>query len=404
MGNSNLDLNRVYRFCKLLKIDSIKAELDEHINGYSLNDIERKNGEWICSLTSGDDKHITLMIGFNKITILKSSNNTFERISIDETLSLSHRTIEKRSNGIVYSIMKKQFAPSSRFKNEIVLVDLVEHRYVLTKDNLERLMDNFNFDEDRLGKFSLKLRMLENNVDFKKASDFFSEFSTHMNYYVDWEGGRKIKDNIYPTRTYLNGEEISNIFDVIDGPDKLYRVFDLYRGIINRRNENDINSINLGFLSPDAYDLKSLKGITEQEDSIIGKSLISVSDEYINYLKQLFNNKFGYKGDLQLDRDSILTGITYQMTGPELAKRQIERKLGIPYEEYEKLDIDEQHRLIEQKTGKKVKPDYRLYIDGIPMDEEHIITREQIDNRIDKLSESAPKRILRKILKPFNKK
>ena len=125
--------------------------------------------------------------------------------------------------------------------------------------------------------------------------------------------------------------------------------------VVQFENENDINLINLGFLSQDAFDFRTLRGIPEQEDFIVGPSLISVSDDYINYLKELFNNKFGYKGDLELSRSSILSGITYQMSGPELAKRQIDRKLGIPYEEYEKLDIEEQHKLIEQKTGKKVK-------------------------------------------------
>ncbi len=87
------------------------------------------------------------------------------------------------------------------------------------------------------------------------------------------------------------------------------------------------------------------------------------------------------------------------MSAVEIAKREIERKLGIPYEEYEKLDIDEQHKLIEQKTGKKFKYDTRLYIDGIPIDEDHIITREQIDRKIDEVVESGPKRLLKRIFR-----
>lgn len=315
-----LDLNNIYRFCKLLKIDSIRAEFDEEISGYSLNSIELENGKWLCSLTSGDDKHITLMIALNKIDIMKSSNNIFEWVNIDENLLLSHRTVDKRKEGIIYSIICKQFSTSSRFNNELVLADMTEDRYVFTKTKLEGIIDNFNFDEDELIWAAFKLRRLEGKVDFEKLSDFNSNFSTHMNYYVDFEGGRKIKDNIYPTKTYLNGEDVSNIFDVNDGPDKLYRVFDLYRGIINSRNEKDINLINLGFLSQDAYDLRSLRGITEQEDSIVGKSLSSETDNYINYLKQLFNNKFGYKGYLQFDRSSILTGIMYRISGDELVR------------------------------------------------------------------------------------
>ena len=393
-------LDRAYKFSKLLKIDSIREEIEQNLNGYTLKNVEFKNGEWTCTYTDENDNHLSLTISLINVSLLKSTNNKVERIAVNENLILSHRTIEKREKGLIYSIIEKQFAPSERFKNQIVLVDLIEKRYTLTKENMETLMDNIDFDNDRLMHFLLKLRMLENKVDLKEKCNYYSQFSTHMNYYAYWDGGRKIKDNIYPTRTYLNEQEISSMYD-IDGPDKLYRIFDLYRGIINTRNEKDINSIHLEFLSQDVYDLKGLKGITEQEDLLVGKSLEIIPQDYIEYLKQMLYDKFGYKCDLSLDRESVLSGILYKMSGPEMAKRSIEKKLGIPYSEFEKLDLHEQHRLIEEKTGKKIKPDYRLYIDGIPMDEDHIITREQVDKRIDELTLSGPRKILKRI---FNRK
>lgn len=404
MKDLKLELERAYRFCKLLKIDCIKSEIESHLNGYVIDSIERKNGEWNCSLTDKKNNYITLTISFNKISILKCTDDSAERIAVEEDLLLSHRIVEKRPKGIIYSIIQKQFGASRRFQNEVVLVDLIEQRNVFVKDNIECLLGNIDFQNDRLSKCLLKLRMLEHKTNLKEQADYSSEFSTHMNYYVNWEGGRQITDNIYPTRTYLNGEEISKIYDVDNGPDKLYRIFDLYSGIINGRDEKDLNLINLGFLSKDAYDLKGLKGITEHENFLVGKSQKSVSDEYINYLKKMLNEKFGYTGDLQLERDSILCGITYYMTGPELAKRQIEKKLGISYNEFEQLDLDEQHKLIEQITGKKLKPDYRFHIDGIPIDENHIMTMEQVDERIDELTESGPKRFLKRLLKTFDKK
>lgn len=400
MSDMQKQLDRAYNFSKLLKIDSIREEIEQNLNGYTLKNVELKNGEWTCSYIGENDNHLSLTISFNNVSLLKSTNNKVERIAVNENLILSHRTIDKRENGLIYSIIEKQFAPSERFKNQIVLVDLIERRYTLTKENMETLMDNIDFDNDRLMQFLLKLRMLENKIDLKEECDYYSQFSTHMNYYVNWDGIRKIKDNIYPTRTYLNQLEISSMYD-IDGPDKLYRIFDLYRGIINTRNEKDINLINLEFLSQDVYDLKGLKGITEQEDLLVGKSLEIIPQDYIEYLKQMLYDKFGYKGDLSLDRESVLSGILYKMSGPEMAKRSIEMKLGIPYSEFEKLDLHEQHRLIEEKTGKKIKPDDRLYIDEIPIDEDHIITREQVDKRLDELTSSGPRKILKRI---FNRK
>lgn len=398
-----VDLEKVYKFSKLLKIECIKKEVENFIKDFTIKNIKLNNGSWECSFENGKGEYLSLDIGVtgNTITMSKYKDNLVERVKIDENLIMAHEIIEKRPNGIIYSIINKKFDLSNRFKNEFVLVDLVEQRLVFSKNSLERLTDNLDFDNTRLGTYLLKFKMLRSKLELNKECDYFTEFSTHMNYYIAWEGGRKIKDNIYPTRTYLNGEELSATFDVNDGKDKLYRVYDLYNGIINSRNEDDIYAINLGFLTPDSYDLKTLKGITECEDNIVGKSLNIKDENYLEYLKEMLNRRVGFKGDLKLNRDSILTGITYEMTGPELAKRQIEKKLGISYEEFEKMDYDEQHKLIEERTSKKITVDHRLYIDGIPMDEEHIITMEQVDKKIDKLTDSGPKKLLKRI---FHKK
>lgn len=247
--------------------------------------------------------------------------------------------------------------------------------------------------------------MLERKVNITEQCDYFTKFSTHMSYYYSTlDDARKFKDTIYSTKTFLNGQDISRIYDTVDGKDKLYRIYDLYKWIINSRNENDINAINLGLLNSDAYDLMSLKEITEKEDLLVGESSQKYSEEYIDYIKEMLNDKFGYTGNIDLSRETIVTGIVYQMSGPERAKREIERKLGISYDEFEQLDLDEQHKLIEQKTGEKIKPDFRLNIDEIPMDNNHIIKNEQANLDIEMITASTPKRILKKIFKPLNRK
>ena len=83
----------------------------------------------------------------------------------------------------------------------------------------------------------------------------------------------------------------------------------------------------------------------------------------------------------------------------EVVNKEIEKLFGISYSEYEKLSIEERHKLIEKKTGKKVKPDYRLYIDGIPIDEDHILTMAEVDKKLDKIAYSLPERIIKKVKK-----
>ena len=87
--------------------------------------------------------------------------------------------------------------------------------------------------------------------------------------------------------------------------DRVYRIYDLYRGVINSRNEKDIDLIRSGLLSQDAYDLKGLRGITEKEDSIVGKPL----------------------DEMSLDRDSVLVSITQQKPDDNLIKNKPKRLL-----------------------------------------------------------------------------
>lgn len=392
-------LESAYRFCFLLKIEVIKAEIDSFLNGYSLEDIKLENGKFECQFSNDKNSTISLSISPREIHLYRYNDNVLSSVTIREDQILRQVDVEKRENGVIYKEIQKQFTPSNRFKNKNVLVDLIEDSYVFSRDKINRIIDREDFSDVRLMYILLKIKRASMENELKDICDLHNRFSTHMNTYIQCKGGRPIKDNIYPTRTYFNGDEFSSLFDVNDSADKLYKVYDLYNGIINTRNENDINSINLGFLSGDAFGFRELKGITSQEDELVGRSNLEVSNDYINYLSKLFYDKFGYKGEIKTDRESLLKGITYKMSGPELAKRMVERKLGISWEEYESLDFDEQQKIIESKTGKKPTYDHRLYIDGIPMDEEHIITRKQIDKKIDKIVESGPKRLLKRIFK-----
>ncbi len=330
-------LERAYRFSRLLKIDCIKEEIAQNIEGYSLKNVERENGKWICSYTGENDDYLTLMISFNDLSILKVTNNKAERINVGRDLVLLDRMVEKREKGLIYSVIEKHFASSERLKSQIVLIDLIENRCTLTMENIKTLIGKIDFDNARLLQFLLALRMLESRVDLKKRCALYSQFAIHMNYYASLTK----KDEPHPVIAYLNDEDVSNVYNIY-GSDSLYRIFDLYRGIINPRNEKDIWAIHSNLLPLEAYDLESLKGKRSMEDSLVGKSLDHVSEDYITYLKQMLYDKFGYTGELSIDRDSILNAILYKMSDSEIAKR---------------------------KNDEKMEPDCSLHIDGIQVDE-----------------------------------
>lgn len=79
-----------------------------------------------------------------------------------------------------------------------------------------------------------------------------------------------------------------------------------------------------------------------------------------------------------------------------LLKKQIEKEFGIPYEIFCELDPEVIEKLIETKIGKKLKPDYRVIIDGIPIDKDHVIERREIDGKLSNKFE--------KLIKVFKRK
>lgn len=413
--DNNRSLDRVYQFCSLLKNKCLAKEIKEYLKGYVVEETDKKS-IFEVNLKNELGDRITITYKYDNFSMLKTTENSVEKTTIHpltKTIStngskstviypnqlMRQRIIEKRPNGIIVRDIEKHYALSSRFNNEIVLVDITEKRYTFTKDTADIVFKNLKFDETSPMRFLLKTKHLElNNGTLENYCDYSSNFESHMNVYFPWDDGRKVKDNIYPTRTYLNGEEVTKLYDLIDGSDKIYRVYDLYRGVINPRNEQDIHSINLGLLSSDSYDLITLRGITEQENNLVGNSL-EPTEEYYNYLKKFFNVKYGYQEEFNLDRDSIVKVINYQMPVNERVKKVVETKLGIPYSEYEKLNWQEQYKLIEEKTGQKILPNYLLHIDEIPMDKEHMFTNEESNKAIDKITENPPKRLLRRIFR-----
>ena len=82
----------------------------------------------------------------------------------------------------------------------------------------------------------------------------------------------------------------------------------------------------------------------------------------------------------------------------EYAKKEIEEIVGMSYDKFEKLDIEEQRKLLKKKTGKKYKYDTRLHIDGVPVEAEHNFCLDEVNKCFDKFKYES-KNILKKILK-----
>lgn len=305
-------LNKIYDFCKLNDLDTLNEEIERIVEGYKVIDISYGN-DLVCYLADikNDNNKIIIRATNASLSITKSFKNKMEHIFVNSNdLVLRQRIIEKRSHGLSYSRIDKHFTKKHIFDKQCVLDKLIEQKYIFNQETLKRIIKPLKFENEMLERYFIKFSELIEKGTLKSNCDYYTEFLSYMNKFVCLESPRLAKDNKYSTRTFLNGEEISDKYDIVDGYDKLSRIYDLYNGVINERNERDICAINLGFLKEEAYGLKEALGITLKEDLIIGHSLDNQTSEYIDYLKELFNRKYNYTGEISLDRETIIKIIT----------------------------------------------------------------------------------------------
>jgi len=260
---------------------------------------------------------MTGILNDNVINFYYQNNNyekqiNFELPSADYNNDIKVNEIIKeiRPNGTIIEKIERIYGFSKFSHDKRTLIDLISKRYV--------------FNEN------IKIINLGINAEcVNDLSEMKTVFESHMNVLVrPLDSVRWYKDSKYSTITLLNGDDISNIYEV-GGIDKISRIYDLYNGFINERNTSNIFSIHLGLLNKDSLGYKELVGITDKEDSICGKQIEKL---YIyqnpDYIYDLIRNRIGYKKEFNLnDRNSLIEAITYKKIITEEKKQRLEEKL-----------------------------------------------------------------------------
>ena len=360
------------------KVEQMKFVLKDVADSFSIKDNQTvllDNAEFKLNLEDG--------------TITLENENRFIKINNDNNIIIVNDFIKyKKINGCIIEKLTKVYGYSIYSSEKRTLTDIFSTRYVFNKD-----MDIM--DEEA----------------FENACKMKTTFESHMiKLIIDPSSPRYCTTTPYSTYTLVNGEDISRVYDIVNGIDKLYRVYDLYNGIENERNKQDINAINLGLLDANAFNYKTKHGITKKENQVcyLNDRLfedvkpIEITDKNKEELMQSTKSipVRQRKGMFYTDEEKenyIEESLKKKMPG-DTVKQQIEKELGISYRDFEKLDLDEQHKLIEEKTGRELTFDDRLHIDGIPLDENHIKTIEQVDKQINKIVYGGPlKRLIKKL-------
>lgn len=393
-----MNLSKFSKFCFLLRENAILEELQNIIKNYELIFTVFNKGKYILKFLDSSNNTINLTIDYDSIHLTKICNNCFSNITINNNYLLKKTNLEKREKGIIITETKKLFDYTDKYTKQIVLTDLIEDRYAFSYKKLDPLINCKNCKLLNFEELFSKIKQAKLCFAFLDESELHTNFSIHLDNMVNW-ANRNYIDKSKTTKIFINGENISELFNIEEGPDKAYRIYDLYHGIINKRNENDIISINLGNISNNAFNYKSFIGITDKEEEIVGKNEDFLSIEYEEYLSNFFNEKFGYNGEIIFEREGLLRAINHKISSADIIKRNIEKKLGIPYCEFELLDLEEQHKLIEKVTGKKIKPDFIMRIDGIPIDDKHILTREKTERKFNEIIDGKPKSFLKQLFR-----
>lgn len=297
-------LNSILKKNKNVFADIINDMTIKTLRDNTITFVDFKGNEIIAEI---DDSNILFRFDDKKITIVNLLQD-----DNDEYVKVIDVIKEERDNGCIIEVVEKCYDFTLESEDEKVLVDLVSNRYVFDKNIL---IDDINNFEQLC----------------KMKTTFESHFKT-LRKPVD--SLRWFTDSPYSTYTKINDKDISYIYDIVNGTDKIYRIYDLYNGIINERNSDDIFSMHLGLLRKTAFGYKEANGINFKENEICGDCKKSLSTKESTFIYNLINKRIGYKKQFDIyDINSIINAITY--------------------EEFDKLDCDEQHKILQ--AHKKIK-------------------------------------------------
>jgi hypothetical protein len=262
--------------------------IKEYLAGCTVSDI---NGNVII-FNDAEGCEIQLKISQKKCVLIKSIGpNMIQRDTIytkSENPIIYSVNLDFRPKGVIVTELEKIYGKTVYSEDEKYVTDLNSRRSVFCSNEIRDILKkncfdvNFCFDK-------INSKVAKNG---KISPDFATEFSSRMlHVYVDKDNNCvNLEDNKYSTSTFLNGKDISCIYDGIDGCDKILRVYDLYMSKENLRTSVDIKNIISGSVPTEAFGLISTCGIVETENDLVGKSVNVQLNDYFSSVVNLIQS------------------------------------------------------------------------------------------------------------------
>lgn len=340
------------KYSQLLKNRDIKKILNEELNNYKIAKIDKNSG---TALLYNDNNGQSKQMFFenSNIILVGKKDNKVNITTIKEGPELEIYAYDFRI-GVILEKTNIKYGYSNYSKDYKVPTSLISKRYVLYEKNTLGLRGS---DLDDI--YNRHIEFISNN-SLQESSFFHTTFESFMVNKDLIPNFRGSIDTLYSTHTFVNDRDISYIYDIVKGPDKLLRIFDLYRGIINERNKQDIKGINQGLIKSDVFAYLELKGIKQKEDIFVSKEKFDA--DYIRNVSNIISEVTGNINYIDsLERDSLISSIKYVPKASEIAKRDVEKVVGMSYNEFDMLNIEEQEKLIEEKNSGYYKKKNKEY-------------------------------------------
>lgn len=348
MSNNSI-IARIKKYSKILNDNNVIKILLSFIPNMEINRTYMLGDKLVVEFNTDlvDYNNFELMLNDEEILIKRDNGAVIEETKIYDSKRLYTTIYEMHEKGYIIRRITRDYDYTKYSDKEKKLTDLKEVSYVFSNETNNKELSTL---KDVYNKYSNVLF----GVPLEYDADEITEFESHMKYLIKDEHGRWMLDTLATTYTYANEEDISKTYDIVDGENKVSKIYDLYNGIINHKNEDDVYSIYLGLLNSDAFDLKNKSGIKDMETNVVGELLPTNNHHYAIYIENLLKNKYDYKGNIKLDNDFINEVITYKPSGIEVVKRELEKEIGMPYDKFETLDADAQHEILKDARNNKI--------------------------------------------------
>ena len=203
-----------------------------------------ENGKRFAYINSHDD---------NCICCLNKDEFTYDGFYFSFTengISVNEIKVDLHRKGANVEFVQRLYGKSRYDKDKKALLDLQSTNYVIKGNcSFEKLTD-INF--------------------LKRNSSLTTIFSAHMKYFHQIEGEiRSFVNTIYPSHVYFNGEDISQVYEFVDGIDKISRIYNLYVGNVKKESD-DIKTIITGLADKNSFNYKN-RNIGSQVQELIGE-------------------------------------------------------------------------------------------------------------------------------------